>query len=66
MLKVSQRGNGFHISIGDHRPVKAYDLEEVQRAVEHYYGAAHQPIPLAKCPFCRAISKERSGERCQT
>ena len=65
MFKVTNWGRYYKVSVGDHRPVKAYSIEGIQRAVEHYYGAGHYPIPNATCPFCQEIiaRRTRRGEK---
>jgi hypothetical protein len=63
MFKVSHGGCGFRISIGDHRPADARNLEEVHEALDHYYAGSvgdkghHGPGPVGRpaCPFCREI-----------
>jgi len=68
MFKVSQRGNGFQISVGDHRPTVAPNLEEVHEALDHYYAGSagdkghHGPGPVGRpgCPFCRDIAWRRN------
>jgi len=71
MFKVYQRGNGYRISVGDHRPTNARDLNEVEEALEHYYcggasGRYHDaPGARTACPFCRDIAARRArrGEK---
>jgi hypothetical protein len=69
MFTVSRRGNGYHVSVGDHRPTTVVNLGEVWQCLVHYYDALHGGkaeafAPL--CPFCRQIvgrkaTKERTA-----
>jgi hypothetical protein len=66
MFKVSHRGNGYRISIGDHRPAEARNVSEVVEAVEHYYGLAHAGTPEQYkdiCPFCRQMAQTGSARK---
>ena len=69
MFKVSRRGNGYRISVGDHRPTDARNLDEVREALDHYYGGEHyralHTIAVEGCPFCRDIAARRArrGEK---
>jgi len=72
MFKVSHGGCGFRISIGDHRPADARNLEEVHEALDHYYAGSvgdkghHGPGPAGRpdCPFCREMmTSARKGRK---
>ena len=65
MFKVSRRGNGFRISIGNHRPADACTIDEVKEALEHYYTVSHYPLGhVHTCPFCRRMAASaRKGRK---
>ncbi len=50
---VTQRGNKFHISVGDGRPTEATGVEEVIEAIRHYWGKPYHSSTRKSCPFCR-------------
>lgn len=67
MFKVYRDNIGYRISIGDHRPAKARDLDEVKEALDHYYGGTsghYHAGPAARtgCPFCRLIAARQGSE----
>ena len=59
MFTILRYRMGYKISTGDGAPVHACNLEEVQRAVAHYFGLAHGSEDAAGCPFCWWIATHR-------
>lgn len=57
MFTVRYHNAGFRISIGDRRPVYARDVDEVHRALDHYFARERSTSP--KCPFCRWVAEHR-------
>lgn len=52
-IRRAQLADGYVISIGDRRPVKARSLQEVGYALAHYWAEPFHHRKVAGCPFCQ-------------
>lgn len=59
----SYHGQGYEISGGWGRKVRAKNLSEVKHALDHYFGS-HGPEAVEGCPLC--ASREEHVRRLRT
>lgn len=52
---VTRHGNGYKISVGDHKPTRAESIREITNALEHYYMGHGPQMAKEECPFCRQV-----------
>ena len=64
-MMINQDAVGrYHISIGVGKIYSTRDIEEVKRAIEHYYSPAHKGFGSdPNCPLCRGINEEMAAMR---
>ena len=69
MFTVKYHNNGFMISTGDGSPVYARDVDELHRAIDHYFcRQRHRERTMVEgCPLCRWVAEKRLIDclRCQ-
>lgn len=57
MFKVEHHNQGFRISIGDHRPTFARNVDAIHKALDHYFGGS-QHVDNIGCPFCAQMAEQ--------
>ena len=61
MFSVTRDGNGFRIRLKDGRRggYHALSIDEIIKAVGHYYATPLHQAQVSGCPLCRALALSR-------
>ena len=62
MFTIRYDNRGFRISIGDGSPVFARDVDELHKALDHYY-MREKGNDYDGCPFCRWMAEHSPKPR---
>ena len=55
MFTVKYHNQGFMVSTGDGSPVYARDVDELHRAIDHYF--CRERTTVEGCPLCRWVAE---------